>query len=145
MMEDSDDTLVINDKTMIKIPIITDDFNTDINFAFTSEEQSVIKKLSKNNAIFIQHSSNSVRPRYLLNTPITYIGRDVKCDIQLEDHSVSRKHVVIKCDEDGQYTAEDTGSLNGIYLNNKMGNSFKLANGDLLQVGKFKLYFFQNN
>ena len=144
-MDLDDKTLSIDDKTIIKIPIVSQNYATDSNFALTQEELSIIKKLSKKNALLIQSINGDVRPRYLIDTPKIFIGRDVSCDIQLEDHSVSRKHAKIEYNEDEKcFLVEDMGSLNGIYHNNTVKNSFKLANGDLFQIGKFKLYFFQN-
>ena len=43
--------------------------------------------------------------------------------------------------ENGEYLIVDTGSLNGTYVNRKPAESVALANGDEIQVGKFRLVF----
>jgi pSer/pThr/pTyr-binding forkhead associated (FHA) protein len=43
---------------------------------------------------------------------------------------------------DDGYTIRDVGSLNGTYLNRERIEEATLANGDELQIGKFRLVFF---
>ena len=43
--------------------------------------------------------------------------------------------------ENGEYLVVDTGSLNGTYVNRKPVESVALANGDEIQMGKFRLVF----
>ena len=40
------------------------------------------------------------------------------------------------------YSVRDAGSLNGTYLNRERIDDAPLANGDELQIGKFRLVFF---
>ena len=40
------------------------------------------------------------------------------------------------------YVVRDVGSLNGTYLNRERIDEAPLANGDEVQIGKFKLVFF---
>ena len=40
------------------------------------------------------------------------------------------------------YVVADAGSLNGTYLNRERIESAALANGDEVQIGKFRLLFF---
>ena len=39
------------------------------------------------------------------------------------------------------YTVSDVGSLNGTYLNAESVRSKELTDGDVLQIGRFKLVF----
>jgi FHA domain len=41
----------------------------------------------------------------------------------------------------GEFQVVDIGSLNGTYVNREPVDSAVLANGDLLQIGKFRLLF----
>jgi hypothetical protein len=71
----------------------------------------------------------------------TTIGRSPDCDVFLDDVTVSRNHAVL-VDQDGQFTIEDQGSLNGTYVNRHRVESAELEDGDELQIGKYRLTFF---
>jgi pSer/pThr/pTyr-binding forkhead associated (FHA) protein len=43
--------------------------------------------------------------------------------------------------EDGRFTIEDQGSLNGTYVNRRRIESSPLSDGDELQIGKYRLTF----
>jgi FHA domain/zinc-ribbon domain len=72
----------------------------------------------------------------------TTIGRSPECDIFLDDVTVSRRHAVLQRADDG-FTIEDLGSLNGTFVNRRRIESAKLADGDELQIGKYRLTFLQ--
>ncbi len=72
----------------------------------------------------------------------TLIGRSPDCDIFLDDVTVSRKHAVL-LERDGAFVIEDQGSLNGTFVNRKRIESAELEDGDELQIGKYRLTFFQ--
>jgi hypothetical protein len=78
--------------------------------------------------------------RFRLDQPVTSAGRHRNCDIFLDDVSVSRRHAEFRR-ENGEYLVVDTGSLNGTYVNRKPAESVALANGDEIQMGKFRLVF----
>ena len=80
--------------------------------------------------------------RFALDKDVVTAGRHPDSDIFLDDITVSRRHAEVRR-TDGGYEACDTGSLNGTYLNRERIDSAVLANGDELQIGKFKLVFFQ--
>ena len=70
----------------------------------------------------------------------TRIGRSPDCDIFLDDVTVSRNHAVL-VEEDGQFSVEDQGSLNGTFVNRKRIDRAPLQEGDELQVGKYRMTF----
>jgi hypothetical protein len=78
--------------------------------------------------------------RFLLGHALTTIGRQPDSDIFLDDVTVSRRHAEITATPEG-FVARDVGSLNGTYLNRERMEEATLANGDELQVGKFRLVF----
>lgn len=75
-----------------------------------------------------------------LTTDVLTIGRSPHSDIFLDDVTVSRHHARVIRDESG-FLVEDLNSLNGTYVNRKRIERHRLADGDELQIGKFKLAF----
>jgi len=78
--------------------------------------------------------------RFVLDSEEVSAGRHPDSDIFLDDVTVSRRHASIVRGADG-YRVRDAGSLNGTYLNRERIEEAKLANGDELQIGRFKLVF----
>lgn len=70
------------------------------------------------------------------------VGRDTDSDVFLDDVTVSRNHAVIVRRADGLHI-DDLGSLNGSYVNRRRIESHFLADGDELQIGKFKLTYLE--
>jgi hypothetical protein len=70
----------------------------------------------------------------------TRIGRSPDCDIFLDDVTVSRDHAVLVL-ENGKYHVEDQGSLNGTFVNRRRIDNASLAEGDELQIGKYRMTF----
>jgi pSer/pThr/pTyr-binding forkhead associated (FHA) protein len=70
------------------------------------------------------------------------IGRSPDADVFLDDVTVSRNHALLVKRRDGHYI-DDLGSLNGTYVNRRRIESHKLASGDELQVGKYKLTYLE--
>jgi len=72
---------------------------------------------------------------------ITTAGRHPDSDVYLDDVTVSRRHAELELTAGG-YVVRDVGSLNGTYLNRQIVEGDRpLANGDELQIGRFKLVF----
>ena len=70
------------------------------------------------------------------------IGRSPEAEVFLDDVTVSRNHALLVRRRDGLYI-DDLGSLNGTYVNRRRIESHRLANGDELQVGKYKLTYLE--
>jgi pSer/pThr/pTyr-binding forkhead associated (FHA) protein len=78
-----------------------------------------------------------------LAAALTRLGRHPDSEISLDDITVSRRHAEIERTPQG-YVARDAGSLNGTYVNQqRIDGSVLLQQGDEVQVGKFRLVFFQ--
>jgi hypothetical protein len=75
-----------------------------------------------------------------LDVDVLTIGRSPHSDLFLDDVTVSRHHARVLRDEAG-FWVEDLNSLNGTYVNRKRIEQQRLADGDELQIGKFKLVF----
>ena len=68
------------------------------------------------------------------------IGRRPDSDVFLDDVTVSRDHALL-VHRGSDWYIDDCGSLNGTYVNRERIDSQRLADGDELQVGKYKLTF----
>ena len=68
------------------------------------------------------------------------IGRHPDAAIFLDDVTVSRNHAVLVREGDS-WVIVDEGSLNGTYVNRRRGDRTVLADGDEIQIGKYKLTF----
>ena len=72
----------------------------------------------------------------------TRIGRSPECEVFLDDVTVSRNHALL-LERNGRFVVEDQGSLNGTFVNRRRIDSEVLENGDELQIGKYRLTFFE--
>ena len=68
------------------------------------------------------------------------IGRSPDAEIFLDDVTVSRDHAVL-VRRSGDWYLDDSGSLNGTYVNRRRIESHRLEDGDELQIGKYKLTY----
>jgi pSer/pThr/pTyr-binding forkhead associated (FHA) protein len=78
--------------------------------------------------------------RFQLDQATTSAGRHPNSDIFLDDVTVSRRHAEFRVDN-ADVQVVDVGSLNGTYVNCEPVDSAVLANGDEVQIGKFRLAF----
>ncbi len=78
--------------------------------------------------------------QFRLDTPVKCAGRHPASDIYLDDITVSRRHAEFRR-ENGEFRIVDSGSLNSTYLNGEPVDSHVLADGDQIQIGKFRLMF----
>ncbi len=83
---------------------------------------------------------HNVGARFVLG-PITAIGRSPENAIFLDDVSVSRSHARITEAGPARFVVSDLDSLNGTYLAGERVDDAILANGDVLQIGMYKLVF----
>ncbi len=77
---------------------------------------------------------------FVLEKEVTKVGRHPDSDIFLDDITVSRRHAEFLVKK-GDYFVVDAGSLNGTYVNKQRIEQAKLATGDEVQIGKYKLIF----
>jgi len=72
------------------------------------------------------------------------IGRDAGADFVLPDSLVSRRHLRI-FQEAGAWQAQDLGSTNGMLVNGRRTQRFRLSDGDVIRVGSTSLLFVQKD
>lgn len=105
------------------------------------QDQSAVDALGPDHALLIVHHGPNMGARFLLDVDITTAGRSVKSDIFLDDVTVSREHAQFI--RDGvEFYVRDHGSLNGTYVNRESVSERRLAAGDEVQIGKYRLTFY---
>jgi hypothetical protein len=92
-------------------------------------------------ALVVRAGGGRVGESFPLDGDRMTIGRRPDSDVFLDDVTVSRDHALIVRRGDDEYHLDDLGSLNGTYVNRRRIESHHLADGDELQVGKYKLTF----
>jgi predicted nucleic acid-binding Zn-ribbon protein len=73
----------------------------------------------------------------------TRIGRSPSADVRLDDPTVSRRHALVVLTDDGDLRALDDRSLNGLFVNGDQVEWAALADGDELEIGRFKLHILE--
>ena len=68
----------------------------------------------------------------------TLIGRDPRCDIVVNDATVSRRHAMIVKTDAGQFELQDAGAKGGVVHKGHAVRRMILIDGDRFQVGSAK-------
>ncbi len=97
-----------------------------------------LSQLREETAILLVHEGPGAGSRFLLDADEVMAGRSPDAEIFLDDITVSRRHAVFTR-EGGSFRVTDQGSLNGTYVNNEPAITELLADGDEVQIGKFRM------
>lgn len=125
----------LQDETTIGITPVEVEPEGSPEFPFPGDELEAGQGL-----LLVKHGPNA-GSTFLLEGESTSLGRNPSSDVFLDDVTVSRKHAEIHR-LGGTFSIHDAGSLNGTYVNRERVEQTALANGDEIQIGKFKLAFF---
>jgi pSer/pThr/pTyr-binding forkhead associated (FHA) protein len=106
----------------------------------SGDSVSGVEGLPAGSALLVVKRGPNAGSRFLLDQPRTSAGRHPDSDIFLDDVTVSRRHAEFRL-EGAEFQVVDVGSLNGTYVNREPVDSAVLANGDEVQIGKFRLVF----
>ncbi len=122
---------------------------SDVTVSFVPEEpgdsQEVemtvpLSDIQAGTGLLVVKRGPDVGTKYVLGPEVTRVGRHPESEIFLDDITVSRRHAEFLRDGMG-YVVKDVGSLNGTYVNRERIEEARLASGDEVQIGKFKLVF----
>lgn len=116
-------------------PLESDDEGHE-EFPFPNDE------LEPGQALLLVKRGPNAGSTFMLDEGSTAVGRNPESAVFLDDITVSRQHGVIERRDDGAWFVRDVGSLNGTYVNGEQVDETKLASGDEVQIGRFKLTFF---
>ncbi|MEZ0092901.1 ribosomal protein L37E [Streptacidiphilus sp. EB129] len=110
--------------------------------AISPEAQAAVDALPPGSALLVVRRGPNSGSRFLLDTELTTAGRHPESDIFLDDITVSRRHVEFRRTPTG-FSVADVGSLNGTYVNRERIDEVPLSTGDEVQIGKYRLVFFE--
>lgn len=129
--------------TIIGMPALNIPVTSNGDRPLTKDDLETMARLPEGTALLISTRGAVSGSRYLLDQDQVSVGRDPKADILLDDSTVSRTHAIFKKVPSG-FQVQDTGSLNGTYVNRERVEQADLHNGDEIMIGKFRLVFFDN-
>jgi FHA domain-containing protein/zinc ribbon protein len=131
------DRIADNTITLAKVDPLQEAPGTDDDVVVT------VADLDTGVASLIVRSGPQAGAAFALHDRLTHLGRHPDSEISLDDITVSRRHAEVERATAG-YVVRDAGSLNGTYLNaQRIDAEVALHQGDELQVGKFRLVFFE--
>lgn len=109
--------------------------------ALSATDRATVDALRPGTALLIAQRGPNTGARFLLDADEVSVGRHPSSDIFLDDVTVSRRHAIFRRTDAG-FAVQDVGSLNGTYLNGGLVDSTVLRTGDEVQIGKFRLVFY---
>lgn len=115
---------------------------TTQSFAPLVAEESELRAESNQSEgpVLVVRKGPDVGERFYVDRPTLSLGRDPVADIFLNDVTVSRRHAEISR-TGSEVSIVDSGSLNGTYVNGVCVDKAILADGDMVQIGTFKMVF----
>jgi len=125
-----------DDSTVTLTPVEPEE-EDNVEFPFPEDE------LEAGQALLQVKRGPNAGSTFLLDADATSVGRSTDSDVFLDDITVSRKHATFERRRGAEWFVRDAGSLNGTYVNGEQVDETKLAHGDQVQIGRFKLTFFQ--
>jgi pSer/pThr/pTyr-binding forkhead associated (FHA) protein len=105
------------------------------------EAVAAVEALPSGAALLVVRRGPNAGSRFLLDAAVTTAGRHPESDIFLDDVTVSRRHAEFRNEARG-FVVADVGSLNGTYVNRERIDEVVLADGDEVQVGKYRFVFY---
>jgi pSer/pThr/pTyr-binding forkhead associated (FHA) protein len=108
-------------------------------------DAAAVDALPLGSALLVVQRGPGAGSRFLLDNDVTTAGRHADSEIFLDDVTVSRRHATFTRDADGAFTVADAGSLNGTYVNRDRIDTVALKDTDEVQIGKYRLVFFQGH
>jgi hypothetical protein len=89
---------------------------------------------------YLAFDDGARRQLHPIETGWMRIGRSSASDLQLDDPTVSRRHALIVLTADGELRGLDDRSLNGLFVNGERVEWAPLADGDELEIGRYRVH-----
>jgi len=77
---------------------------------------------------------------FVLADEVTHIGRGVRADVRLDDHTVSARHAIVVARATGLRILDDR-STNGTIVNGRRVDEAELCDGDVVVLGRVVLTY----
>lgn len=121
------------------IPAVVEEFHLE---ELGDEDAGAVEALPVGSALLLVLKGGVASERFLIDADLATVGRHPRCDMFLDDVTVSRHHARFTREDDKFFVA-DENSLNGTYVNGDLIDGVVALNrGDEVQVGKFRMVFF---
>ena len=104
-------------------------------------DAAAVDALPPGHALLVVQRGPGAGSRFLLDLDVVHAGRHPDSEIFLDDVTVSRRHAEFHR-SGTSFSVSDAGSLNGTYVNRDRIDSVGLRDGDEVQIGKYRLVFF---
>jgi len=88
--------------------------------------------------LVLKHKDGETKEFQFAQGPIN-IGRAADSHVFLPDRTVSKKHALILCNDDGKWHVQDLDSANKTYLNGEAVRSAEIKSGDSIRITDFTM------
>ena len=106
----------------------------------TEAQPPRVERTGEANGCLIVIYGEDIGRRIQVGTEPMLIGRAAKCEVMIDQESVSRNHCRLRFDG-RNFLVRDLGSTNGTYVNDDLIDETRLRHGDQLKVGRTILKF----
>ena len=87
--------------------------------------------------LWLQIDSSTEGPTLIGLVDEAVIGRDLRCDVVVDDREVSRMHARLSPTDDVGWVIADLATKNGTYLNDELlVGPARVAFGDVIRIGR---------
>lgn len=117
------------------------DYKADLTEEISEKILMQLKKIPPGKKGLVVIKGPNIGDTFFIEKDEFLIGRSPESDVLLDDITVSRRHAILK-KEDDDFKLLDSGSLNGSYLNSNIIEEALLSNGDRIQIGKYIFLYF---
>jgi len=103
--------------------------------------EETFTKIEDIKACFVVLSGQDIGKNFEIGKKEFFIGRNLDCDIHVNDEDVSRQHARVEITSEG-IIINDLGSTNGTLINGMKVKKHLLQDGDRVQIGNFTILKF---
>jgi two-component system, cell cycle response regulator len=116
-------------------PMADDERQTNPSKTVVTAKSIAPKRAQTREACLVVIYGDDLGRRVPLGRAPTVFGRSSKCEVQIDQESVSRNHAQVSFDSK-TYTIRDLGSTNGTYVNDEIIQEIDLRDGDQVKIGR---------